>query len=157
MFINCTEVVEKYKWKSVPVQGVIKQAMTGSEVKRIGQVQDVEIKNGSKRITATLEIGQLSGDISMIIGLDLFSPLVYELLNVPILFPKEEIEVNKKKKPELDQVVDSEELKKCSISENGISLEWKKVLKDNINIPISSTCSLPESVVVIDTGPMELR
>ena len=72
----------------VKCQGLIRQSMTGHECTWIEETQGVEVRNGSKTILVTLKIGQLSGDILIIIDLDLFKPLGYESRNVPILFPK---------------------------------------------------------------------
>ena len=54
---------------------------------RIGQVVNVELRNGSRIVTTTMEVANLSGGIKVIIGLDLFGLLGYKLKNVPILVP----------------------------------------------------------------------
>ena len=67
--------------------------MSGSETSRIGQVVNVELRNGSRIVTTTMEVANLLGGIKVIIDLDLFGLLGYKLKNVPILFPKDE-EIN---------------------------------------------------------------
>ena len=65
----------------------------------MGELKDVEIQNGTKRIIVMLEVGNLSGGEKVILGLDLFDQLGYQIQNIPILFPASETEeVENKKK-----------------------------------------------------------
>ena len=48
----------------------------------------MELINISRIVTTTMKVANLLGGIKVIIGLDLFGLLGYELKNVPILFPK---------------------------------------------------------------------
>jgi hypothetical protein len=109
-----------------------------------------------KRINVTMEVGDLSGDTKMVIGLDLFKPLGYQLQNIPILYPTENDmkKTKKKKKNNKYQNNDTslEELSKYGIGSDGIAEEWRKVLADNAALPISSTCLIPESELSINTG-----
>ena len=142
-------------WKIHPCSGSIKQAMTGSEIPRIGEVRDLELLNGSKELQVTLEVGNLSGGEKLIIGLNLFGLLGYQIRNIPILLPSAdnikpdgENVLNKK-----DKIRDiNAELKEHGIAEDGIAEEWKSIIIDNMNLPISSTCLLPESELSINTG-----
>ena len=82
------QLVQENQWVIKPCKGTICQAMSGSETSRIGQVVNVELRNGSRIVTTTMEVANLLGGIKVIIGLDLFGLLGYKLKNVPILFPK---------------------------------------------------------------------
>ena len=146
------DLVRENGWTLSPCVGFIRQAMTGSEIPRMGKVGDVELRNGSKSIKVTMEVGNLSGGVKVILGLDLFGPLGYQIRNVPILFPT--IEDGKqhrkeKKQPDTDKAV---ELRNYGIGEDGIPEEWRKVLADNAALPINSTCLLQESELAINTG-----
>ena len=148
------KLVVENNWKISPNIGVIRQAMFGSEMARMGEVKDVEIRNGTKRIIVKLEVGNLSGGEKVILGLDLFDQLGYQIQNIPILFPAsetEEVENKKKRQREITKE-DAEELQRFGIGGDGIPKEWRKVLEDNMALPVSSTCPLPESVVSINTG-----
>ena len=74
-------------WRIHPCKGSIKQAMSGSDLPRLGEVRDLELLNGNKRLMVTLEVGNLSGGEEVILGLNLFEPLGYQLRNIPILLP----------------------------------------------------------------------
>ena len=54
------DLVKENGWKVSPCIGFIRQAMTGSEILRIGEVRNIELRNGSKRISVTMEVGNLS-------------------------------------------------------------------------------------------------
>ena len=71
-------------WVIHPCAGVIKQAISGSEVPRMGEVRGLELWNGEKKLHVTLEAGDLSGGEKIILGLNLFEPLGYQIQNIPI-------------------------------------------------------------------------
>ena len=147
------QLVQENQWAIERCEGMIRQAMSGSETSRIGQVVNVELRNGSRIVTTTMEVANLSGGIKVIIGLDLFRLLGYELKNVPILFPKNgEIDINMDKKLKKKDAETSAELEAYGIGEDGIPQAWRKVLEDNASLPASSTCPLEESEVSINTG-----
>jgi len=86
-------------WKIIPVKGSLKQAITGSELPRIGEIHDLELCNGDKKIKATFEIGNLSDGEKLIIGLNLFDALGYKVQNIPIL-PPVAVTIDEQKKQE---------------------------------------------------------
>ena len=131
-------------WRIHPCKGSIKQAMSGSDLPQLGEIRDLELLNGNKRLMVTLEVGNLSGEEEVILGLNLFEPLGYQLRNIPILLPTVNSDSTERKK-ETQEVAKNinDELMEYGINEEGIPEEWKKILKDNMELPISSTCLLP--------------
>ena len=87
LFISL-QLVQENQWAIKLCKGTICQAMSGSVMSKIGQVVNVELRNGLRIVTTTMEVANLLGGIKVIIGLDLFGLLGYKLKNVPILFPK---------------------------------------------------------------------
>src|SRR5512144_1307873 len=75
-------------FKVEPVQGTIQQCIDGSEVPREGVLTDVVLENGKCRVTAALEVVKLSGEQQVVIGLDLFPALGYQVTGVPFLWPQ---------------------------------------------------------------------
>ena len=145
------EFVKEHNLPVVSRSGVIQGAMTGSDCNQVGEIHGVEIRNGTKKIVATLEVGSME-KYTMIISLDLFKPLGYEIHNVPVLFPKDEEEV-KPLKMKITQGTDAKkELAYFEIGTDGIANKWKGILDDNGKIPVGATCFLEESVVHINTG-----
>ena len=140
-------LAEEQGWKIAPRKGTITQAEAEQKVKRIGVIEDTTIKVGGKSWTGPVEVMQLSGDVQLLIEMDTFSTLGFQLNNVPITWPEEvmEMEEKKRKKDLVEQELPS------NVDENGIATEWKKVLKDNLRLPISSVCKLPDSVLAINT------
>lgn len=116
--------------------GNIKQALVGKVVPRIGIVENVLLENGSKKLYISLEVADLSDNEDLIIGLNLFSELNYEIRNIPITWPqaKGEDKVCEKevKKPQRPSGVD----------ENGIHPSWKKILEDNLKLDPLKKCTL---------------
>jgi hypothetical protein len=142
------ELVDKKRWKIDPKSGTITQAMEGKPQPRIGVVSDVSIEVGDRKIKATLEVAKLSGSVDFIIGMDLFNQLGFKLQNVPFTWPK--TEELKKPKP-MEEVSRKEKLPE-GVDPDGIAQEWRKIIQDNVAIPIDSTCKLPDSVLSINTG-----
>ena len=95
--------VKENGWTVTPNKGIIRQAMTGSELPCMGEVRNVNIQNGTKDICVTLEVGNLSGDEKVILGLDLFGQLGYTIINIPILFPSSD---TKDEQPEKEKISD---------------------------------------------------
>ena len=68
------------------------------------EVRGLELWNGEKKLHVTLEAGDLSGGEKIILGLNLFEPLGYQIQNIPILLPTAKEEVPKvKEKNSLEQ------------------------------------------------------
>ncbi len=143
----------KNGWKIHPCIGSIKQAMTGSEIPRMGEVRDLELLNGNKKLQVTLEVGDLSGGEKLIIGLNLFGLLGYQIRNIPILLSSIDSAKPEENLPKDGRIEDvNAELEEYGITEDGIAEEWRNIIADNMNLPISSTCLLPESELSINTG-----
>ena len=125
----------------------IVQCMDGSTVPRIGTVEGLRLENGRKAIKVNLEVAKLSGGEELIIGMDLFKPLGYELLNVPFTWPNvEEVKEPKKEKPKTPDKYPP------GVGEDGIAEEWRQVIADNQALPVNSVCQLPGAELEIDTG-----
>ena len=139
--------VEKHDIPIVPQGGKIIQILSKSEEPRIGIVEGLTLENGTKKIKVNLEVGELSGEEELVIGMDLFQPLGYELLNVPFTWPNR-AEVPEPPKEKMKEPVN----RPPGVDENGIAEEWKQVLSDNAAIPTTSLCKLPGAEFEIDTG-----
>jgi hypothetical protein len=129
----------------VHCSGVIRQLATHSTVPRIGYVQQLLLENGSVSIRADFEIADLEDGEDLIIGLNLFKPLNYQLTGIPFTWPVK-VDSPSKKLPEpvpLDLP--------AGVDSNGIADEWKQVLLDNQNLPADSKCKLPDSELAIPT------
>ena len=61
------QLVQENQWAIKPCEGTICQAMSGSEMSRIGQVVKVELRNGSRIVTTTMEVANLLGRCKVII------------------------------------------------------------------------------------------
>ena len=142
--------VEIRGFKIVPRVGKILQFIDGSEHPRIGAVENLLLENGIKKIKVNLEVAALSGDEELIIGMDLFKPLGYELLNVPFTWPEKKPIENTHKK-EVGRILE----RPIGVGEDGIAEEWRKVLEDNQNLPVDSRCRIEDSELSIETGDAE--
>jgi hypothetical protein len=149
-------LVDKHNWSVVPQQGKIRQCLTGSSVPRIGMVESLSLENGNKCIRADFEVADLDGEESLIIGVDLFEALGYSVQNVPFTWPTIGTKGLKDDSGMSDLDVEEptgvqSELP-ATVGPDGVAEEWRSVLRDNTNIPISARCLLPNSQVRIDTG-----
>ena len=140
------ELVNKLRIQVKPAKGIINQAFEGNSLPRIGVV-NVDIEVGRKKLKAVLEVAKLSGETKFIIGMDLFNQLDFKLSNVPITWPESKEERVDKPVAVMDNKIELP----SSVNEHGIAEEWKKVLEDNMRIPVSSTCNLENSEVAINT------
>ena len=52
-------------------------------------VEALTLENGNRIIKVDLEVAKLSGEEDMVIGMDLFEPLGFELLGVPFTWPSQ--------------------------------------------------------------------
>ena len=132
--------VDKLGWKVEPLIGVIKLALHGMDTPRIGVVTNKLLENGHHRFPVKLEVANLGDAEDLIIGLDLFPQLGYEIANVPFTWPSQTIEqIVKKPQHEI------------SSEDNGVVDEWKQVLADNQALPKDSRCLLKDSELAINT------
>ncbi len=95
-FVN-QKWVERMGWEVTPKAGKIVQFMDGSEIPRIGVVEGLTLENGHKILQVDLEVAKLSDDEDMVIGMDLFKPLGFELLGVSFAWPTREVKKEKKR------------------------------------------------------------
>ena len=122
------EWAKKHDIEISPVEGKIVQCMQGSEIPRVGLARNLHLENGNKNIVVNLEVAKLSGGEKLILGLDLFKSLNFQLLNVPFTWPRSDMEsgVVQAKNIQHNSLEDRE-----GIPEDGIVSEWKEVLEEN--------------------------
>jgi len=148
---------EESGWKIIPKKGKLRQAFDGSDRDRIGIIENLQLENGLRSIEATFEVADLSGNEKLILGMDLFPKLGFELRNVPFTWPTPKIEEKLLKKDEEDDedVSDgndeSRNTGKGGTNEDSFE-EWKEVLEANRQLPPSSICALEGSELAIETG-----
>lgn len=132
----------------VPRKGVIRQFIDGSEKPRVGAVEGLVLENGVRRIQVDLEVAELEGGEDMVIGMDLFQPLGFEIRGVPFTWPRVPDEV----KPPDSKISMKELNRPPDVDENGIAEDWMTVLEDNQSIPKNSKCKLPGADLSIITS-----
>ena len=125
------------------------QLADGKKVAVEGRTGPLKVSCGNMEKLVNFALLPLAEDVPLLIGLDLFQVFGFEISNVPILFPntnstlqeeliaREELIVYKEEEEETDQ---------------RLREELKEVLECNQNLPPSALCSVPESVVTLDTG-----
>src|SRR5690348_5446144 len=85
--------------------------------------------------TVDLEVAELFGEDQLVIGIDLFKQLGYELNRVPYMWPIKNTDLyGKKVKTELYTMP-------LGVSLDGIAKEWEQVIVDNQAILKYSLCS----------------
>ena len=114
---------------------------------RIGMVR-VKIEAGKESMETELEVASLSSNVELIIGRDLCWKLGIQLSNVPLLFPNQMEKINSTKKEKIKTGIDLPP----GVGKDGIAEEWKKILEDNLKLPVSSVCRLEDSELAINTG-----
>ena len=72
----------------VPRRGVIIQFIDGAEKGRIGVVDALVLENGQHRIYVDFEVANLEGEKEMVIRMDLFKLLGFEIIGVPFTWPR---------------------------------------------------------------------
>ena len=71
-----------------PRRSVITQFIDRAEKPRIGVVEGLVLENGQHRIQVDFEVANLEGGEEMVIRMDLFKPLGFEIIGVPFTWPK---------------------------------------------------------------------
>jgi len=144
--------VDQQNLTITPVNGIIRQIIDGSEKPRLGRLEGVLLENDTKSIMVDLEVASLEGGEELIIGMDLFPVLGFEIRGVPFTWPKQkDVIPSEKPKPTIERPPD--------VDDNGIHISWKKVLEDNQALPASISCQLPGAELSIDTDskPVQIR
>jgi len=137
--------VEKMKWIIEPKPGQLHQALSGTNILRIGVVKGKLLENGTHSIFADLEVAELGDNETLIIGLDLFTRLSYSIEGVPFTWPQPKMNIDSL--PELDGPL----VRPSGIDQQGIAEDWKEVLRDNQSLPKNSRCKLINSELTIET------
>ena len=72
-----------------PRRDVITQFIDRVEKPRIGVVEGLVLENGQHRIQVDFEVANLEGGEEMVIRMDLFKPLGFEIIGVPFTWQPE--------------------------------------------------------------------
>jgi len=132
----------------IPAQGVIHQAFDKSSQPRIGRVEGLLLENGTRSIKVDLEVAELHGEEDLIIGMDLFQPLGFELVGVPFTWPQPKSSPKRLITMETPPTT----IRPSGVDQHGIAEEWKTVLDDNLRLPPNSRCQLPDAELNIETN-----
>src|SRR6185436_11561190 len=127
-FISKSWVLQN-KLPIIPKGGKIVQFLSGSELPREGVVKGLTLENGNRKIIVDLEVATMSREDQLVIGIDLFEPLGYELQGVPYTWPIPGTTGVDAKPPKVRIEYPP------GVNENGIATEWEKVIADNQAIP----------------------
>ena len=132
-------------WSSpiISASGVLKQVIQWYDQPQIGYVTNIFLQNGIKQIVVDLEVANFNDNDTLVIGLNLFEFLDYELKCVPFTYPREISEDPPKK-------FKSPTTLPASVDLNGIAEKWKQVLVDNQAISSNSHCKLLGAEVIIE-------
>ena len=122
------------------------QFIDGSTKPRTGVAEGLTLENGNKVIKVDLEVAKLSGNEDLVIGIDLFKPLGFVLMNIPFSWPSPRIENTTSKTSSTIMPLPK------GIAEDRIAEEWRSVLDANQSLPINSICKLEGAELSIDTG-----
>ena len=90
---------------------------------------------------------ELFGEEILIIGMDLFHRLGYEIHGVPFTLPQKPVEVIEKEKKEVVRVDLPD-----SVGLDGFLESWRKVLADNQALPLNSKCKLAGAELHLKTS-----
>ena len=71
-----------------PRSGIITQFINGAEKPRIGVVEGLVLENGQHRIQVDFEVANLEGGEEIVIRMDLFKPLGFEIIGVLFTWPR---------------------------------------------------------------------
>ena len=146
--------VNQHKLTVTPAVGVIKQFASNSSIPRIGRVEGLHLECGRRDLLVDLEVVSMD-DEDLVIGIDLFRPLGFELMAVPFTWPSKDKERGAEKKKNEDASATGAKLRSdrpAGVSEDGIAEEWRQVLADNAALPAHSRCKLEGVALDIDTG-----
>ena len=132
-----------------PRKGTISQAISGEVKPRLGIVENLELKAGKTSVIANFDVADLSDDLELIIGMNLFNKLGFQLSNIPFTWPDT---ISTKNKTKLE--IFNEDLVKPppNVGQDGIADEWRQIIEENIRLPANSVCKLKDSIVSINTG-----
>ncbi len=136
--------------KIEPRSGTLTQFVDGATMPRIGVVPGVCLENGKKVLRVDLEVADLSGEEEVVIGIDLFEPLGFQVLGVPFSWPsRADSTVASMKKTATSAVLPP------GVGEDGIADEWREVLGRNQAISVFALTSIPNSELHLPTGEHE--
>ena len=88
----------------------------------------MKLENGHSCLDVQLEVADLGDNEDLLIGLDLFKQLGYEIANVPFTWPSAVTPVNNITVGDANTTIP----RPVGIGEDGIAPEWRKVLLTSI-------------------------
>jgi hypothetical protein len=118
--------VEKCRVPIEPKEGAVYQFIGGSEQPRIGKAKSLTLENGCRVIQADFEVAELEGGEELVIGIDLFQLLGFEIVGVPISWPQTVKKIEETVKP-----VENFE-RPDAVNQDGVAAEWKEMFKDEL-------------------------
>ncbi len=140
------ELAKELKLTIHAKKGNITQALSQSSKPRIGMVYGLRLQNGKKDVVVDFEVAKLEMGAKVVIGLNFFGLLGYEIRGIPFLKPT----------TSTLNLENSDQVKKSSYPEiktlGPIYESWQKVLNDNAAIDPNSFCTLEDSEANLDTG-----
>jgi transposase InsO family protein len=146
------QLTEKYHWSVKPQTGYLDLAVSDKQTPRIGVICDAIIRAGKHEIVSTLEVAKLSGNTQFIIGMDIFHQLGFKLNDIPFTWPQDRPSIKQNTTTGTLVVADRQSELSNNIDKDGIASEWKNIIKDNLELPVSSVCKLPNAIISINTG-----
>ena len=137
------DFVQANGWTLEKRTGSVIQAFQGEKTARIGVVPQAEIKAGKHTAHIDIEVANLSNNIFFLIGMDLIGKIGIKLGNLPFVWPNSP-DIQRIKPP-----IEQEEKIQLppEIGSDGIADEWRDVIYDNLQLPISGVCTLPDSTL----------
>lgn len=131
----------------VTAPGKIQGAFSGAPVMARRQTATpVEIKNGTLTLSKVLEVQALNAGVEMLLGYDLFGPLGYSIVGVPVRAPENEMEKREDDEDTVDCDFDG------GMEEKDWPDEWKEAIAANADLDPFTPCNLPGSTIELDTG-----
>jgi hypothetical protein len=138
--------IEKRGLAIEPRTGTLTQFVDGSTLPRIGVVSGLCLENGKKSLRVDLEVANLSGEEEVVLGIDLFESLGFQVLGVPFAWPSRDDDVKTKAKVPTNQELPN------GIGSDGMAEEWKEVIARNQAISVFQLNAIPNSELHLPTG-----
>ena len=142
------DFVQANGWTLEKRTGSVIHAFQGEKTARIDVVPQAEIRAGKYTAHSNIEVANLSNNIFFLIEMDLIGKIGIKVGNLPFVWPNSpniQRSVPLKKQEEPAQLPPE-------IGHDGIADEWRDVINDNLQLPVSGVCTLSDSTLSIETG-----
>lgn len=152
-------IVKQLGLRVVPRHGVISLAHHGITAPRTGVTEEVTIKSGARIVTCQLEVMALPDGPPIVIGQDIFDRLGFSIHGLPISHDGQQTSSD----PVADtspplvptECTDEESDQSFQARRRAIIAALQPAITENQAIPRNSFCTVPESVVRLNTPPGE--